>query len=94
MLQEMEKNGWGSLVVAIRRIIKGERNADALLQGLDEEDTLIAGAILAGIENPEAFRELLGPQHLSSRSTERAPAQFIASAGWFVFAQRCQPIYC
>jgi hypothetical protein len=48
-----------------------------LLQGLDEEDTLIAGAILAGIENPEAFRELLGPQHLSSRSTERAPAQFI-----------------
>jgi hypothetical protein len=46
------------------------------------------------VENPEAFRELLGPQHLSSRSTERAPAQFITSAGWFVFAQRCQPIYC
>jgi hypothetical protein len=34
MLQEMEKNGWGSLVVAIRRIIEGERNADALLHGL------------------------------------------------------------
>jgi tetratricopeptide (TPR) repeat protein len=59
ILQEMEERGWGSLIAAIRRIIEGERNAEALLAGLDEEDTLIAGAILAGIENPEAFRELL-----------------------------------
>ena len=60
ILQKMEGNGWGSLVTAIRRIIEGERNTETLLAGLDEEDTLIAGAILAGIENPEAFREPLG----------------------------------
>jgi tetratricopeptide (TPR) repeat protein len=52
ILQEMEKNGWSSLVTAIRRIIERERNPKALLAGLDEEDTLIVSAILAGIENP------------------------------------------
>jgi hypothetical protein len=60
ILQKMEGNGWGSLVAAIRRVIEGERDTtQALLAGLDEEDTLIVGSILAGIENPEAFRELL-----------------------------------
>ena len=51
ILTVSEKNGWGDLVNIIRRIIKGERDA-RLLQGLDEEDATIAGAILTGIQNP------------------------------------------
>jgi tetratricopeptide (TPR) repeat protein len=60
-LQQMEANGWGNLVAGVRRILDGERNADTLLTGLDEEDTLIVGTILAGINNPEALRELPAP---------------------------------
>jgi tetratricopeptide (TPR) repeat protein len=59
ILQKLEGNGWGSLVSVIRRIIEGERNPEALLAGLDAQDTLITGTILAGIENPKAFRPLL-----------------------------------
>ena len=51
ILTVSEKNGWGDLVLIIRRIIKGERNPNLLL-GLDEEDATIAGAILEGIQNP------------------------------------------
>jgi tetratricopeptide (TPR) repeat protein len=50
---EMEQHGWSNLVVSIRRILDGERDADGLLAGLDEEDTLIVRTILTGIENPK-----------------------------------------
>jgi tetratricopeptide (TPR) repeat protein len=66
VLQQMEQNGWSNLVACIRRILDGERSADAALGGLDEEDTLIVGTILAGIENPGALRDLLDPS-LSAR---------------------------
>jgi tetratricopeptide (TPR) repeat protein len=59
VLQQMEQNGWSNLVACIRRILDGERSADAALGGLDEEDALIVGTILAGIENPDALRDLL-----------------------------------
>lgn len=51
ILKVSEQNGWGDLVNVIRRIIKGERD-EALLNGLDEEDSTIAAAILQGIQNP------------------------------------------
>lgn len=51
ILQVSEKNGWGDLVAIIRRIINGERDEN-LLQGLDEEDSTIAAAILLGLQNP------------------------------------------
>ncbi len=51
ILAVSEKNGWGDVVKVIRRIIKGERS-ESLLQGLDEEDSTIAEAILLGIQNP------------------------------------------
>ena len=60
-LQQMEQHGWGNLVACVRSIFGGGRSADALLGGLDEEDTLIVRTILAGIENPEALRDLLDP---------------------------------
>jgi hypothetical protein len=46
-----EQNGWGSLVAAIRKIIAGSRD-ESLLKGLDDEDAVIAGAILQGLQNP------------------------------------------
>jgi hypothetical protein len=52
VLQEMEEHGWKKLVASIRRILNGERSANVLLGGLDEEDTLIIRTILTGIENP------------------------------------------
>jgi hypothetical protein len=54
ILKVSEQNGWGDLVKVIRRIIKGERD-ESLLKGLDEEDSTIAAAILAGIQNPSTL---------------------------------------
>lgn len=51
MLREAESRGWAVLVSVIRDILDGKRER-ALLLGLDEEDKVIAEAILAGIENP------------------------------------------
>jgi hypothetical protein len=46
-----EQNGWGNLVAAIRKILDGNRD-ESLLKGLDEEDAVIAGAILQGLQDP------------------------------------------
>ena len=46
-----EQNGWGSLVAAIRKILDGNRD-ESLLKGLDDEDAVIAGAILQGLQDP------------------------------------------
>ena len=46
-----EENGWGRLVQGIRRIIKGDRDS-SILNGMDEEDSIILDAILRGIQNP------------------------------------------
>ncbi len=51
ILKVSEQNGWTELVTVIRRIINGERDA-SILQGLDEEDSTIAEAILSGLQNP------------------------------------------
>lgn len=46
-----EANGWGSLVAAIRKVLKGQRDS-SILKGLDDEDQIIIDAILRGIQNP------------------------------------------
>ncbi|MCU0840836.1 MAG: hypothetical protein MUC79_03830 [Thiobacillaceae bacterium] len=51
MLQAAEDQGWGRLVTAIRAILEGKRER-AVLLGLDDEDRVIAEAILAGIQDP------------------------------------------
>lgn len=68
ILQVSEKNGWGNLVKVIRRIIKGERGEN-LLQGLDEEDSVIATAILSGIQNPATLPDPNRP----ADATQAAP---------------------
>lgn len=52
-----EKNEWHALVAAIRRILAGEREIGRL-PGLDEEDKVIVGAILRGIQNPDTLPDL------------------------------------
>ncbi len=54
MLEHAHNNGWTGLVVAIRKILKGNRDA-GLVAGLDDEDTIIIEAILLGLQNPETL---------------------------------------
>ena len=59
LLLHLEKNRWTNLVAAIRRILAGERDVDALCGGLDVEDSTIVDAILQGIEDPSSIEDLL-----------------------------------
>lgn len=51
VLEQAEANGWVQLVIAIRRILEGWRD-DRVMQGLDDEDRVVAEAILRGIQDP------------------------------------------
>lgn len=51
LLQAAQENGWHKLVYAIRQIVAGRRDLNAL-QELDEEDQVIADAIMQGLQNP------------------------------------------
>jgi hypothetical protein len=53
-LEVTRRNGWGTLVAAIRRILAGQRET-SLLAGLDEEDATIVEAILRGIQDPDTL---------------------------------------
>ncbi len=47
--QMMQKEEWRALIAVLRRILAGERDALALLHGLDDTDTLIMGDVLRGL---------------------------------------------
>jgi hypothetical protein len=49
-----EQNGWDKLVAAIRKILNGSRD-ESILNGLDDEDTVIASAILRGLQDPNTL---------------------------------------
>lgn len=51
LLSSAAQQGWQALVGAVRDIVKGRRD-EAVYRGLDEEDRIIAEAILRGIQNP------------------------------------------
>jgi len=51
LLQAASANGWTTLVSTIRRILSGVRD-NQVLAGLDEEDRVIAEAILRGLQDP------------------------------------------
>lgn len=55
----MEQHGWTKLVAALRRILAGERDADALCEALDLEDSMIIETILAGLSDPSSLSDLL-----------------------------------
>jgi hypothetical protein len=54
LLRTAVENGWGALVRVVREILRGRRDL-GVLQGLDEEDTTIAEAIVRGIQNPASL---------------------------------------
>ncbi|HBF34875.1 TPA: hypothetical protein DDW35_09980 [Candidatus Sumerlaeota bacterium] len=58
-LSGLEERGWTNLVAAIRRILAGERDADALCDKLDLEDSMIVEAILSGLTDPATLSDLL-----------------------------------
>ncbi len=51
LLDTARQNGWAALVSALRRILGGRRD-EALLKGLDEEDQVIAEAVMRGLQDP------------------------------------------
>lgn len=55
-LEAAAANGWTALVSVIHRILAGERDT-RLLAGLDEEDQVIAAAILRGLQDPGSLPE-------------------------------------
>ncbi|WP_428625403.1 hypothetical protein [Sedimenticola sp.] len=54
LLQQAEASGWQALVRAVRQIAGGQREL-SLIQGLDEEDRVIAEAILRGLQDPNTL---------------------------------------
>jgi tetratricopeptide (TPR) repeat protein len=67
-LPSLEQKGWTNLVAAIRRILSGERDVDALCEDLDLGDSMIVEAILAGLEDPSTLQDLLPAGEPSSNS--------------------------
>ncbi|MCW8907037.1 MAG: hypothetical protein OQL28_07295 [Sedimenticola sp.] len=51
LLKQAEESGWKALSGAVRQIVAGQREL-ALIRGLDEEDRVIAEAILRGLQDP------------------------------------------
>jgi hypothetical protein len=49
-----EKNGWDKLVAAIRKILDGSRD-ESVLNGLDDDDTVIVRSILHGLQDPNTL---------------------------------------
>ena len=54
LLQAAVENGWTALVRALRRIAAGERGR-GVFDGLDEEDQIIADAILRRLQDPSSL---------------------------------------
>ncbi|MES9856522.1 MAG: hypothetical protein ABW166_07975 [Sedimenticola sp.] len=50
LLKAAEESGWSDLVRAIRQIVAGQRDMSAI-GGLDEEDQVVAEAIMRGLQN-------------------------------------------
>jgi hypothetical protein len=54
MLETSAKNGWDTLVAAIRQVVNDKRDVTVLI-GLDDEDSAIVEAILFGIQDPSTL---------------------------------------
>ena len=51
VLQQSAENGWQSLVAVINKILAGSRE-QSLVNGLDDEDSVIVDSILRGLQDP------------------------------------------
>jgi hypothetical protein len=57
VLRTARNSGWDALTAVIDRILEGRRD-EALLQGLDKEDSIIIRSILKGIQNPATLPDV------------------------------------
>jgi len=57
VLDSARNSGWQNLVAAISHILQGRRD-EALLNGLDKEDSVIVRAVLQGLQNPASLPDL------------------------------------
>lgn len=58
VLGARERNGWVKLVGAMRRIVAGERDEQAIVAGLDSEDSVLVNATLHAIADPSWLTDL------------------------------------
>lgn len=71
-----EKQGWTALVVALRQILAGERNADLLCDPLDPEDSMVVETLLAALADPASLQPLLAlAEQSQSPPTDTTPPQ-------------------
>ncbi len=68
VLQQSAQNGWQSLVTVINKIVAGNRD-QALLNNLDEDDSVIVDSILRGLQDPETLPKV----EQSGDATQAAP---------------------
>ena len=57
MLDMATQQSWHELVAAINKIVSGQRD-ESILNGLDDEDTIIVKSILMGLQNPATLPEV------------------------------------
>ncbi len=76
-LQASAQNGWQSLVNVINKIVAGSRE-QSLLNGLDDEDSIIVDSILKGLQDPSTLPE----SNTAGDATKAAPmlARMISEA--------------
>ena len=77
ILEVATQQGWDELVKIIRLIVDGKRD-DGLLNGLDEEDSVIVSSILSGLRDPATLPDI----NQQGDPTQAAPglAQMIHAA--------------
>jgi len=62
ILRDYDDPSWKEMIGAIHRILNGERDEDALCEGLDSKDSIIIATILAGLADPSTLAPLLPSQ--------------------------------
>jgi hypothetical protein len=59
LLAQREQHGWGKLVAVLRRIVAGERDVEALCDGLDAEDSMIVDMAVGVLTDEGLLDELI-----------------------------------
>jgi tetratricopeptide (TPR) repeat protein len=62
VLGDYGHEGWSRLVAAVRRIVGGEHDPEALCEDLDLEASMIVEAILSGLADPSTLSDLVPPE--------------------------------
>jgi tetratricopeptide (TPR) repeat protein len=72
VLEKKSRRGFRRLVAALRRILDGERDENALCASLDRQDAEVVGAIIRGIADPATLAEIDPDRKLANQDRWRA----------------------